>query len=37
MAQFKIDENPPNEAAELLVQAEHDAVTIGDQAAVGPV
>ena len=35
MARFKIDENLPIEAAELLVAAGHDAVTVADQGMVG--
>jgi len=33
--QFKIDENLPVEAAEVLRQAAHDALTIHDQQMVG--
>lgn len=33
--QFKIDENLPIDAAELLRQAGHDALTIGDQHMTG--
>ena len=35
MLKFKVDENLPTEAAELLVNAGHDAVTIRDQHMVG--
>jgi predicted nuclease of predicted toxin-antitoxin system len=35
MANFKVDENLPTEAAELLASAGHDAVTVGDQRMVG--
>jgi predicted nuclease of predicted toxin-antitoxin system len=35
MPAFKVDENLPTEAAELLVSAGHDAVTVGDQCLVG--
>jgi predicted nuclease of predicted toxin-antitoxin system len=35
MAKFKVDENLPTEAAELLASAGHDAVTVGDQRMVG--
>jgi predicted nuclease of predicted toxin-antitoxin system len=31
MLKFKLDENLPTEAAELLVRAGHDAVTVKDQ------
>ncbi|MGC9259751.1 MAG: DUF5615 family PIN-like protein [Phycisphaerae bacterium] len=35
MLKFKIDENLPMEAAQLLVDAGYDAVTVGDQRMVG--
>lgn len=35
MSKFKVDENLPTEAAELLTGAGHDAVTVGDQRMVG--
>ena len=35
MLRFKVDENLPAEAAELLVGAGHDAVTVGDQGLAG--
>ena len=35
MANFKVDENLPTEAAELLASAGHDAATVGDQRMVG--
>jgi predicted nuclease of predicted toxin-antitoxin system len=35
MLKFKVDENLPTEAAELLVSAGHDAVTVRDQRMVG--
>jgi predicted nuclease of predicted toxin-antitoxin system len=35
MLKFKIDENLPVEAAELLTRAGHDAMTIHDQRMVG--
>ena len=35
MLKFKVDENLPTEAAELLASAGHDAVTVGDQRMVG--
>ncbi|MDD5306618.1 MAG: DUF5615 family PIN-like protein [Deltaproteobacteria bacterium] len=34
---FKIDENLPTDAAQLLRAAGHDAVTVGDQALGGAV
>ena len=33
--QFKVDENLPIEAAELLRDAGHDAITVHDQQMVG--
>ena len=35
MPKFKVDENLPTEAAELLASAGYDAVTVGDQRMVG--
>jgi len=35
MVKFKVDENLPTEASELLAGAGHDAVTIHDQRMVG--
>jgi predicted nuclease of predicted toxin-antitoxin system len=35
MPKFKVDENLPTEAAELLARVGHDAVTVGDQRMVG--
>jgi len=35
MSKFKVDENLPTAAAELLASAGHDAVTVGDQHMVG--
>ena len=35
MLKFKVDENLPTEAAELLARAGHDAVTVHDQRMVG--
>jgi len=35
MLKFKVDENLPTEAAELLAGAGHDAVTVRDQRMVG--
>ena len=35
MFKFKVDENLPTEAAELLASAGHDAVTVRDQRMVG--
>ena len=35
MLKFKVDENLPTEAAELLANAGHDALTVGDQGMVG--
>jgi predicted nuclease of predicted toxin-antitoxin system len=35
MPTFKVDENLPTEAAELLRIAGHDAVTVGDQRMAG--
>lgn len=35
MLKFKVDENLPAEAAELLSSAGHDAVTVGEQRMVG--
>ena len=35
MFKFKVDENLPSEAAELLAGAGHDAVTVRDQHMVG--
>jgi len=35
MPTFKVDENLPAEAAEVLVSAGHDAVTVGDQRMSG--
>jgi len=35
MLKFKVDENLPTEAAELLASAGHDAVTVMDQRMVG--
>lgn len=35
MLKFKVDENLPTEAAELLASAGHDAVTVHDQRMVG--
>jgi predicted nuclease of predicted toxin-antitoxin system len=35
MAKFKIDENLPAEAAQLLCGAGHDAVTVGQQQMAG--
>lgn len=35
MPKFKVDENLPAEAADVLTSAGHDAVTIGDQRMVG--
>lgn len=35
MLKFKVDENLPAEAAELLAHVGHDALTIGDQRMIG--
>jgi len=35
MPKFKVEENLPIEAAELLADAGHDAVTVGDQCMIG--
>lgn len=35
MLKFKVDENLPIEAAELLADAEHDSLTVHDQRMVG--
>ena len=35
MPKFKVDENLPTEAVELLASAGHDAVTVGGQRMVG--
>ena len=35
MLKFKVDENLPTEAAELLTGAGHDAVTVRDQRMAG--
>ena len=35
MLKFKVDENLPTEAAELLARAGHDAVTVRDQGMIG--
>ena len=35
MLKFKVDENLPTEAAELLANAGHDAMTVNDQGMVG--
>jgi predicted nuclease of predicted toxin-antitoxin system len=35
MLKFKVDENLPTEAAELLAGAGHDAVTVGEQRMAG--
>lgn len=35
MPRFKVDENLPSDAAELLAAAGHDALTVGDQRMVG--
>jgi len=35
MLKFKVDENLPKEAAELLASAGHNAVTVGDQRMAG--
>ncbi len=35
MLKFKVDENLPIEAAELLAEAEYDALTVHDQQMVG--
>jgi predicted nuclease of predicted toxin-antitoxin system len=35
MLKFKVDENLPTEAAELLAEAGHDAVTVKDQHMAG--
>jgi predicted nuclease of predicted toxin-antitoxin system len=35
MLKFKVDENLPIEAAELLAHAGHDAVTVGEQRMMG--
>jgi predicted nuclease of predicted toxin-antitoxin system len=35
MPKFKVDENLPTEAAELLAGAGHDAVTVGERRMVG--
>ena len=35
MAKLKVDENMPNEAAELLASAGHDVVTVWDEQLEG--
>jgi hypothetical protein len=35
MLKFKVDENLPTEAAELLASVGHDAMTVRDQHIVG--